>query len=61
MSDREIIETIKKIKKHCAFEGCYNCIFSLKNQRCQIMWLTGLLANMPYRWDIKKIEDIICK
>lgn len=69
MSDKELIETIKKIRDHCTYSYyCSNCKFYLgeiehlqSNKCCQISWLTGLLANAPSKWDIKKIEEVICK
>lgn len=61
MSDKEIIKVLKKIQLHCARGYCKECAFEMNNERCQIMHLAGLLAELPSRWKIEKIEEVICK
>ena len=63
MSDKELIETIKRIKRRCIEkDNCISCSFFLiESGRCQFEWLGRSLSTIPYKWDIEKIEDIICK
>ena len=62
MSDKEIIKTIKRIKSHCYDGRCCNfCPMFINDNRCQIAWLMGLLADVPNKWNIEKIEEVICK
>lgn len=65
MNDKQIIETLRGIKAHCAtgdyFDLCQRCRFHLKNKihYCQLMWLLGAMANEPKKWNMEKIERII--
>ncbi len=60
MSDKELIEVLKKIHLHCGRTKCDDCKF-YGNYYCQISWLTGLLAKTPHNWNMNKIEEVICK
>lgn len=71
MTDKQIIETLKNIKRYCNIrlcEECAGCKFILKEKddesgwSCQIRQLTYQLAkHMPRNWDMEKIERIINK
>ena len=73
MTDKQIIETIKRIKIYCLrlhlktrFEEnpCNYCEFQAKHRskRKNVCQLTNLLGNMtcePQRWNLPRLEEII--
>lgn len=62
MSDKELIETIKKIKVNCRKKyQCNDCSLLMNDERCQIALLVERLARVPSRWNIEEIEEVICK
>ena len=64
ITDKQIIEVLKKTKQYCETHkenNCANCKFF--NYRriiwCQIKNLVGCLYTEPKEWDMKIIEEII--
>lgn len=58
MTDKQIIETFRKIKEYCTDRECYNCKFD-SDYECQIIKLKNQLDGLPYEWNMKAIERII--
>lgn len=74
MTDKQIIETLRNLQKHCASFGedranyvylhCEHCTeFHLQNKpseyQCRLKKFFNELAARPFYWDIEKIERII--
>ena len=62
MTDKQIIETLNNIKKHCKGRDCENCSFytsDIEKYRCQIMLIVKKMLITPSEWDMKEIERII--
>lgn len=67
MTDKQIIETLKNLKKHCEHHCsmfCHHCCFFIEDEnleikRCQIKWFVGNLTREPMLWDMEKLERII--
>lgn len=74
MTDKQIIETIKRIKIHCHrlhlqaeidwSDPCSRCEFwtehrSKRNNVCQITNLLGNMTCEPRYWNLPRIEEII--
>jgi hypothetical protein len=62
MTDKQIIETLINLRKHCIYSYCSECKFFGKDtvgDICAIKILFLNLADYPKRWDMEKIGRII--
>ena len=74
MTDKQIIDTIKRIKIHCHrlhlraeiywLDPCSQCEFQAmhRSKRNNVCQLTNLLGNMtcePRYWNLPRIEEIV--
>ena len=59
MTDKQIIETLRNIKKYCKEDTCEGCKFNTSYRECQIQNIIHLLNGDPAYWEIEKIERII--
>ena len=60
MSDKEFINTLKRIKTYCSGHShCFDCVFDV-DAGCQINNLTSILAYKdPCEWDIDIIKEVL--
>ena len=61
MSHERILGKLRQIKKQCELHryGCDNCIFVLKDLKCEIKEIVYNLYSEPANWDLKKIEEAL--
>ena len=64
MTDKQILETFRKLKEYCVSKrDCIGCQFLyMKNKNCgycQLEELGWILSITPKHWDMKEIERII--
>lgn len=61
MSDKEFINTLKRIKTYCSDRPhCEDCMFEVDSPGCQINNLTAILAYKdPCEWDINIIKEVL--
>lgn len=74
MTDKKIIETIKRIKIHChrihlqaeiyGIDPCSQCEFYIRHRSkrknvCQLMQLLGNMTCEPRLWNLPRLEEII--
>lgn len=60
MTDKDLINILKGIKRYCNRTHCDNCKFQTVTDDCQIREIVAELNfSMPYDWDIEEIERII--
>ena len=58
-TDKQIIETLNNIKKHCTGRSCENCSFKSLNNPCQIAHIAKKMAISPSQWDMEEIERLV--
>ena len=62
MSDKELIETIERMKEYCTKrDSCTYCSFFINGNSCQFELLARILADCPSEWNIERIKGVICK
>ena len=65
ITDKQIIETLKNIKKYCESNNknsCSSCKFKKENRfgySCQLCDLSFEISQSPSHWNINDIERII--
>ena len=60
MTDKQLIETLRNIKKNCGqYRNCDCCQFNGEHNECQIRELAHLLCVIPHFWDMEELERII--
>ncbi len=59
MTDKQIIETLKNIKKHCIGRNCDSCVFKASERTCLIVRIAKTMTNIPAKWDMEGIERLV--
>ena len=62
MTDKQLIETFRNIKKYCTGRNCDDCIFKVRlidGIHCQFTMLGHELRRTPLLWDMEAIERVV--